>query len=131
MDRDVRDRVRAAAGDLAALDELKRTHGTLWWDEQHGRGHVAFLVGMFGRLNAGARKGPLPRGLRWLKAPGGQLFQWGDLPPYRGDEPVRRLVISCEERCYIGDTSDLVLLRERVLREIEVPAPPARVEAAS
>jgi len=126
-DRDLRDRIRAAVGDLTALDELKQTHGTLWWNEQQAEGHVAFLLAVFNRLNAGARKGPLPKRLRWLKAPGGQLFQWSDLPPYRGDEPVRRIVISCEERSYVDATNELMLLRERVLREIDVPAAPQHV----
>jgi hypothetical protein len=94
FDQDRRDRIRAAVGDLAALDELKRTHGTSWWNDQHGEDHVAYLVTMFSRLNAGARKGPLPRRLGWLKGPGGQLFQWGDLPRYRADEPARRIIIS-------------------------------------
>jgi hypothetical protein len=123
-DRELRDRVRAAVGDLASLDELKRDHGTLWWNEQHCADHEAFLQLMFGRLNSGARKGPVPRRLRWLKAPGGQLFHWGRLPRYRGDEPVRRITISCEERCYIPATAQLALLRERTMRMIEVPGPP-------
>ncbi len=130
-DRDLRDRIRTVVGDLAGLDELKQSHGTLWWNEQQAEGHVRFLLAVFNRLNAGARKGPLPKRLRWLKAPGGQLFQWSDLPPYRGEEPVRRIVISCEERSYVDATNDLVLLRERVLREIDVPAVPPHVAAAT
>lgn len=122
FDRDLRDRIRAAVGDLAALDELKRTHGTLWWNRQQCDEHAAFLVAFFKRLNAGGRKGPLPGCLRWLKPPGGQLTRWGDLPRYRGHEPVRRVIISCEERCYVDATNELVLLRERVLREIDIPA---------
>jgi hypothetical protein len=121
FDRELRDRIRQAVGDLNALDRLKQTHGTPYWNEQLAEGHIAFLKAMFGRLNAGARKGPLPKRLRWLKPPGGQLSRWGDLPPYRGEEPVRRIIISCEERCYVASANEFVLLRERVLRELDIP----------
>jgi hypothetical protein len=129
-DRDLRDQVRTAAGDLDKLDELKRDHGALLWNEKHCADHVAFLVEMFSRLNAGAVKGPLPMRLRWLKPPGGQISTWGDdLPRYRRTEPVCRIVIMCEERCYVERLNTLVILRTRTLQEIDIPEtqPPTSV----
>lgn len=78
---------------------------------------------MFTQLNAGAQKGPLSRSLRRLKAPGGQLYGWGDLPPYRGEEAVRRITIRYEERFYRPSTGDFVLLTNRTVQEIDLLTP--------
>jgi hypothetical protein len=126
FDRTVRDRIVDARGDLEKIDELKRTHGKTRWDPEMATAHLHFLREMFTRLNAGARKGPLPARLRWLKAPGGQVFYWGDLPSYRGREPVSRIVIRCQERCYFPDTNTFALLRDRVLAEIDLRTTPPR-----
>ena len=56
--------------------------------EERTRNHQNYLRRFFAELNAGAKKSPLPRWLRWAKAPGDQLFYWGDLPRYRRQEPV-------------------------------------------
>lgn len=123
FDLAVRDRIVAAGADPVALSRLKEAYGKVRWDPVMGERHVDYLCAMFTRLNGGARKGPLAGRLRWLKAPGGQLFYWGDLPPYRGEEPVRRIVIRCQDRCYIPGANTFLSLGDRVLREIEVPLP--------
>ncbi|GAA3616384.1 hypothetical protein ACG5V6_05140 [Streptomyces chitinivorans] len=122
-DRQLRDLIVQADGDPDRLRDLKKTYGRVQKDEQRAREHVAFLTTMFDRLNSGAPKGPLPRSLHWLKAPGGQLYRWGDLPPYRGDEPVRRITIRYEERCYRPATGDFALLTDDVIHEIDLIPP--------
>ncbi|ANW19454.1 hypothetical protein I3J09_15300 [Streptomyces clavuligerus] len=119
-DRKLRDLILQADGDPETLRRLRETYGRVRKDEQQAKEHIAFLTTMFNRLNHGARKGPVPRSLRRLKAPGGQLYQWGDLPPYRGDEPVRRITIRYEERCYRPSTGDLVRLTDHVVHEIDL-----------
>ncbi|MCX4676041.1 hypothetical protein OG413_12115 [Streptomyces sp. NBC_01433] len=121
-DRELRDRLVHAAGDPDELRHLKQTYGQVQADDIQAREHIAFLAMMFTRLNAGTPKGPLPRRLRRLKAPGGQLYQWGDLPPYRGEEPVRRITIRYQERCYRPDTGGFALLADHVVQEIHLPA---------
>ncbi|WP_234434318.1 hypothetical protein [Streptomyces sp. NRRL F-5126] len=120
-DRRLRDLLVQAAGDRDQLHALKRSYGRSQKDEKLSSEHIAFLTSMFTRLNAGARKSPLPRSLRRLKAPGGQLYRWGDLPAYRGEEPVRRITIRYEERCYRPETGDFLLLADRVVQEIDLP----------
>lgn len=122
-DRELRDLLVQADGDRNQLRALKQTYGHVQIDEHQAREHIAFLTRMFTRLNAGARKGPLPRSLRCLKAPGGQLYKWGDLPPYRGEEPVRRITIRYEERCYRPATGEFLLLTNRTVQEIDLLAP--------
>ncbi len=123
-ERRLRDLLVQADGDREQMHHLKNTYGCVQKDEQLAEEHIAFLTTMFTRLNSGACKGPLPRSLRWLKAPGGQLYRWGDLHPYRGGEPVRRITIRYEERCYRPATGDFVLLTDHVIREIDL-LPPA------
>ncbi|MGA5420589.1 hypothetical protein [Streptomyces lavendulocolor] len=122
-DRRLRDLIVHADGDQETLRHLKKTYGRVHKDEQQANEHVDFLTTMFSRLNNGVPKGPLPRPLRWLKAPGGQLYRWGYLPPYRGDEVVRRITIRYEERCYRPATGDFVLLADDVLHEIDLVPP--------
>lgn len=122
-DRQLRDRLVQADGNHDELRTLKQTYGQVQADEEQARDHIAFLTSMFTHLNTGTPKGPLPRSLRRLKAPGGQLYQWGDLPPYRGEEPVRRITIRYQERCYRPTTGDFVLLTDHTVQEIELLTP--------
>ncbi|MEU6121847.1 hypothetical protein [Streptomyces sp. NPDC047123] len=122
-DRQLRDLVVQADGDQQRLSHLKQTYGRIQKDERQANVHIAFLTTMFSHLNNGARKSPLPRSLRRLKAPGGQLYRWGDLPPYRGDERVHRITIRYEERCYRPTTGDFALLANDVLHEIDLVPP--------
>lgn len=122
-DRHLRDLLIAADGDRHELEALKQTYGQAQTNDEQAREHVAFLTKMFTRLNSGVTKGPLPRSLHWLKAPGGQLYQWGDLPPYRGEEPVSQITISYQERCYRPQTGEFALLTDTTVREIDLPTP--------
>lgn len=122
-DQQLRDRLAQSNGDPDELHRLKETYGRTQTDQAQAHEHIAFLTTMFTRLNAGTPKSPLPPSLRHLKAPGGQLYYWGDLPPYRGEEPVRRITIRYQERCYRPETGDFVLLTDRTVEEIELLTP--------
>lgn len=128
-DRQLRDLIVKARGDPDRLHRLQQSYGRTHSDDERSAEHVAFLTAMFTRLNAGVRKSPLPRPLRRLKAPGGQLYRWGDLPAYHGEEPVRRITIRYQERCYLPETGDFLLLADRVVREIDLGAPTTHQEA--
>src|SRR4051794_28956993 len=52
--------------------------------------------------SGGRRKSVYPRWLRWLKAPGGQMYYWGRAPRYRGQERVARVIISYREEYFDG-----------------------------
>ena len=119
-DQDLRDRLAASGGDRTALLLLKSQYGHIHADSRQADAHCHYLAAMFTALNQGARKSPLPSHLRRLKAPGGQLFHWGDLPRYRRQEPVHRIVIHYQERFYRADTHEFELLADVVVRELEV-----------
>jgi hypothetical protein len=123
-DHALRDRIAATGGDRAALVRLKSEYGHIHGDPQLADAHCRYLTSMFAALNQGVRKSPLPGCLRRLKAPGGQLFHWGDLPRYRRQEPVHRIMIHLEERFYHSDTYEFELLARVVLREFDVHSTP-------
>jgi hypothetical protein len=119
---ELRDSIIASAGDPAALAELKARHGAVLRDAARERHHVQYMIRFCRALNAGVRKSVLPRGLRWLKAPGGQFYYWGDLEPYRRQEKVTKLIVRYEERFFDG--ARFIGLEDRVVREIVVDGPP-------
>ncbi|AXK35607.1 hypothetical protein DVA86_26180 [Streptomyces armeniacus] len=120
FDHELRDRILDADADPEALARLKQLHGHVHADPAQAGRHLDFLRTTFSRLNSGAPKGPLTGRLRRLKAPGGQLFSWGDLPPYRGDEPVDRIAIRYEERYYRSRTREFVVLTDQPLLELDI-----------
>ena len=62
--------------------------------------------------DAGHRKRLFPV---WLKAPGGQLFYWGELPRFSGQEPIAELVIHYREHYFDGRR--VVRVTDRVVKE--------------
>lgn len=115
---DLRDAIRAAGPDLGRLEEVRRRFGITPRCAERTERHLAYLRLFFHRLNRGARKHVLPRWLRWLKAPGDQIYYWGDLPPYRGQEIAAQVSLHYREEYFDGEA--LRRLREEVLAEIEI-----------
>ncbi len=120
-DRQLRDRIAASAGRPEAINAVKKDHGTLHWDPAQTADHHAYLTAMFTALNQGARKSPLPRCLRWAKAPGGQLFYWGDLPRYRGGHDVATISAWYQERFFNDETGRFSLIRSDHLFDLAIP----------
>jgi hypothetical protein len=120
-DRQLRDRIAASAGQPEVIDAIKQDHGTLHWDHAETASHHAYLTAMFTALNQGVRKSPLPRCLRWAKAPGGQLFYWGDLPRYRGGHEVAAVSVWYQERFFHDDTRRFSLIRSDHLFDLAIP----------
>ncbi len=110
--RELRDGIRAAQGDLTQLEPLRRRFGIVAYDAAMAAQHRTYLQTLFARLNAGARKSVLPRWLRWLKAPGGQFYYWGDLPAYRRQEPVSEVRMVYREELFDGQRFHVVQQRE-------------------
>ena len=75
--------------------------------------HSAFLQ----NFNAGKRKRVCPS---WLKAPGGQLFHWGKLPRFTGQEPIDELVARYREEYFDGHR--IVQVTDRVIWEVRCSA---------
>ncbi|HEV2347015.1 MAG TPA: hypothetical protein VGS97_23135 [Actinocrinis sp.] len=120
-DRQLRDRIAASAGCPEAIDAIKQDHGTLHWDPAQTADHHGYLTAMFTALNHGVRKSPLPCCLRWAKAPGGQLFYWGDLPQYRGGHDVATVSAWYQERYFHDDTGRFSLIRSDHLFDLAIP----------
>ncbi|MBK8977374.1 MAG: hypothetical protein IPM29_15795 [Planctomycetes bacterium] len=121
---ELRDAIRAAGPDLARLEGVRERFGIEPRDEALAQNHVAYLKRFFHALNGGARKRVLPRALRWLKAPGDQVFYWGELPRFRGQEEVVRVSLHYREEYFDGD--ELRRLRDDHVMTIEIDASAAQ-----
>jgi len=119
---ELRDAIVQAGPDPTALAEVRRRFGIRPWSEALTRDHVRYLQAFFARLNQGAQKFALPSWARLLKAPGDQMFYWGDGVAYRRQEAVRRVRLVFREEYFDGQ--DLVRLRDQELLDFEVPPAP-------
>lgn len=119
----------AAGPDPARLDAVKDRFGIRPVCADRSARHLAYLKRFFHELNRGARKYALPRPLRWLKAPGDQIFYWGDLTPYRRQEPVSEVTLHYREEYFDG--AELRRIRDEEVARIAIDGevPPARREA--
>jgi len=115
---ELRDAIRAAGPDPARLEEVRRRFGILPRNERMLERHVAYLRRFFAELARGARKHVLPRRLRWLKAPGDQIYYWGDWPAYRGQERAAEVRLVYREEYFDGRA--LRRLREQSVCSIDL-----------
>lgn len=115
---ELRDALREAGPHPERLDEVRETWGVSPRSDEMAERHRRYLKAFFGAINRGERKHVLPAGLRWLKAPGGQCFYWGELPAYRGQEPVDRIAIHYREEYFDG--RELRRIRDQLIEEIPV-----------
>jgi|GEM_PF-1748580 len=100
---DLRDAIRLAGPDLEKLAAVREKFGIRPVCEKRSANHQTYLRQFFLALNSGARKQYLPRSLRWLKAPGDQIFYWGDLPAYRRQERVAEITLHYREEYFDGE----------------------------
>ncbi|RKT08293.1 hypothetical protein BX286_6385 [Streptomyces sp. 3211.6] len=120
-DAHVRDRLNALRLEGEDLAEIKREYGRVYRDDEDRALHVSYLRELFARLNEGVPKSPLPRSLRWLKAPGGHLYYWGDLPAYRLDRgPLEAVQIRYQEVYYQSGRQTWVRLRDELILDVPV-----------
>jgi hypothetical protein len=114
----LRDALVAAGPDRAKLDAVRERFGVSAACPERAAHHRECLERFLSEVNRGARKHALPRGLRWLKAPGDQLFYWGDLPAFRGQERAARARVVYREEYFDG--AALRRLREETVMDFEV-----------
>ncbi|MHC4878340.1 MAG: hypothetical protein ACYTGL_17960 [Planctomycetota bacterium] len=124
--RDLRDAIRAAGPNETRLDAVRQQFGVQPRDEALAKNHVAWLKRFFHAVNSGKRKRVLPRWLRWLKAPGDQVFYWGDLPAFRGQEEV--VMVSLRYREEFFDGEQLQRMKDELVMEIPIDAAAADVD---
>ncbi|TWT57836.1 hypothetical protein KOR42_12030 [Thalassoglobus neptunius] len=99
---DLRDALREAGPDLDKLNEVRERHGVLPRSPELELNHLNYLRKFFHAVNQGERKRVLPRWLSWLKAPGDQVFYWGELPAFAGQEKVRQVLLHYREEYFDG-----------------------------
>lgn len=116
----VRDQIIASKGDLQILSNLQNQFGKSYRDLEKEREHEAFLIKFFTKLNSGFKKNVLPSWLKWLKAPGGYFFYWGEYPAYSRQEPVSRVLIYYVEKFFDGHK--VKILVNEIVKKVEIPS---------
>ncbi len=106
------DALNAVGEDLSKLEQAKEELGRSYYDSKLEAVHDRHITAFFQNFNAGRRKRLVPF---WLKAPGGQLFYWGQLPRFSGQEPIDELVIHYRE--YYFDGRRVALVTDRLVKE--------------
>jgi len=117
---ELRDALRSAGPDREKLDAVRSEFGIEPRSDELARNHIDYIRRLFFELNGGARKHVLPSGLRFLKAPGGQCFYWGDRPAYRRQEKVTQVTLHYREEYYDGE--ELVRLHDEEIAVIPIDA---------
>ncbi len=108
--------INEALSDPAQLQKVVERLGAVPYREHEKEEHDRYMLAFFTNFNRGVSKSVCPR---WLKAPGGQLFYWGRLPRFLGQEPVRRVTTHFRE--VIFDGTKFVTLQDEPLEVLEIP----------
>ncbi|MFG3116706.1 hypothetical protein ACGF4C_20165 [Streptomyces sp. NPDC048197] len=113
--------VRASPRD----DDIERTKslfGAMQLNEERAARHVTYMRHLMTAVNSGTPKSPLPRALCWLKAPGGHLYYWGDLPRYRRSKGrVSKVAAWYREEIYSSEEQAWIRLRNQLLFSEDIP----------
>ena len=117
---ELRDAIRNAGPDNDELDAVREQFGIEPRSPELTDNHVSYIRRLFHELNHGAKKHVLPSWLRVLKAPGGQCFYWGELPPFRGQERTESVTLHYREEYYDGER--IVRLRDEQVLSIPIDA---------
>lgn len=126
---ELRDAIVAAGPDHAKLDHVRERFGILPYSDELGRRHLAYLRRFFWELNRGAPKQVLPQALSFLKAPGDQIYYFGDLSPYTRQEPACEVRIRYREQFFDGER--YVPLADEELASVAIPTVAERCDDAT
>lgn len=116
---EIRDAIVDAGADQASLGRVKSAYGVRASCVELAERHRKYLAAYFCRLNRGAKKQILPRSIGFLKAPGDQIYYFGDQEPYQGQEPAREVRVRYREEYFDGHR--LVRLADELRESIVVP----------
>jgi hypothetical protein len=117
---DLRDAIVEAGPSLERLERVKQRFGIVARSALYSVRHQNYLRRFFWELNRGASKSVLPAQLRFLKAPGDQIYYFGSFEAYRRQEPVAEVRIVYREEFFDG--ANHVLLHEEQVDAIEIPS---------
>lgn len=112
---ELRDAIIATKGDPAKIDKLRAKYGYYVHHPVQDKVHDQYIKTFFKKFNAGELKNAFPK---FLKAPGGQFYYWGNLPPFTGQEPVEQVLLFFKEEFYTG--SEIIVVREELIKAIQI-----------
>ncbi len=118
----LRDAIFESAGAPRKIEAIKKTYGASQRDDEQTDSHDRFMIDLFTGLNAGSRRGPLAGLCRVLKAPGGQLFYRGDLPPYRGGKTVAEVAVRYRETYFDVNEGTFTTITDHLVHRTPIMA---------
>jgi len=110
---ELRDAIQATKGNLEEIDNLRARYGYFVHHPILEQRHDQYIKEFFRNFNTGEAKHRCPA---WLKAPGGQFYYWGRLPPFTGQEPVEQVLLFFTEEFY--NEKEILIIREEFLRAL-------------
>ena len=119
-DENARDAIIASKGDATALAAIKDKFGKSEWNATLAAEHEEYMVRFCKALNRGARKNILPAWLRWLKAPGGHWYYWGDAPRFHRQELIKQVNIYFREFYYDEDSNQILNIKRILIKTINI-----------
>jgi hypothetical protein len=99
------DAINSIDSDFTNFDLVKEKFGHSRYLPERSKTLDRYIREFFRNYNSGCRKRVVPG---WLKAPGGQLFYWGTLPRFKGQEQVDELIIRYREYYFHGNEIHLL-----------------------
>lgn len=125
--RDLRDAIWRLRDHPEEIDAIREKYGISVFEPKQTEQHVLYLKRFLQQINRGARKYVFPRGLRWMKAPGGQFYYWGDRPSFHGQERAESVEVWFTEEWWDGEVHHR--FQERQLKRFDVePVPEVSCE---
>ncbi|MEM6531698.1 MAG: hypothetical protein AAF654_03710 [Myxococcota bacterium] len=115
---DLRDDIRSLRDHPERLSEIRAKYGISVAEPNQAAQHERYLKRFLQQLNRGARKHVFPRWLRWLKAPGGQFYYWGDRPSFKGQEKAVEVQFWYTEEYWDGEVHHQ--FQEKMLNSFQV-----------
>lgn len=112
---ELRDAIIATKGNPVEIDKLRDKYGYYVHQPVLDKVHDEYIKTYFRQFNAGKLKDAFPK---ILKAPGGQFYYWGNLPPFTGQEPVDQVLLFFKEEFYNG--SEIIVVRDQFIKAIPI-----------
>jgi len=100
------DAIEDAKKGLLSIEQIKKEIGESLYDSKLIEIHDKYIISFIKNYNLGKKKHIFPK---WLKAPGGQMFYWGNFDRFKGQESIKELIVHYKEEFFDGEKINLEL----------------------
>lgn len=112
----LRDAIVSSEGNVEVINTLKEKWGKNRFLDSFASTHFLYLFLFFKNFNLGKTKRLFPS---FLKAPGGHFYYQGKKTSFKGQEKVKKVIVTFREEFFDGHT--FKVLHEEKLKELNIP----------